>query len=114
MKFSRTKKVEGFTGLYYRDDNSFFGIYPTENGPAIYFEGKEYEVNPELDIQYIRNGKDRKFRIINYGIEIDYPELCRLGWDIFMWLDEDEVDLFCMIEQSYRKQEFYDQYTLGN
>ena len=112
MNFSRTSNLKGFTGLYYRDDNYFFGIYPTEDGPIAYFEGKEYKVHRDLDIQYIRSGKDRKFKIVDYNIEIDYTEMDRLGWDL-SWLEEDEVDLFCMIEKRYKGQEFYEQYTLG-
>lgn len=108
--FSDTKKITGFTGLYFKNDNHFFGVYPTVNGPIIYYEGKEYEVNPSLDIQLSKNGKFGKFEIIDYSIEIDYLESDRIGWDV--WSDEIDVDLFFMLEQRYKKQEFYDQYTL--
>jgi len=112
MNFSRNKKINGFTGLYFKEENHFFWIYPTKDGPVAYFEGKEYKVHPDLDIQFIRNGQNRKFKIVDYSIEINYKEVERLGWDIFMFFEEDEVDLFCMIEQRYQDQDFYDQYSL--
>ena len=95
------------------DGSEVVALYTSENGPVFYFKGREYGIYPDLNIEYIRIEKKRKFKIIDYNIEIEYDELCRLGWDIFMLLDEDDVDLFFMIEQRYKNQEFYDQYTLN-
>jgi len=112
-KFYNTKKIAAFTGLYskgYAYFDHFFGIYPTKDGPTIYFEGREYKIDPSLDIQVSKKGKAGKFKIVDYNIEIDYLESEWIGWDVFS--DEIDVDLFFMIEQRYKKQEFYDQYTL--
>ena len=104
------KKTPGFTGLYFRDENNFFAIYPSESGPVIFFEGKEYEINKELAISLLKQGKNRKFKIEDYNIEIAYTESPYIGFDV--WSDEIDVDLFFMIEQRYKEQEFYDRYTI--
>ena len=108
--FSKQSVQEGFTGLYFRDKNNFLGIYPTKNGPTIFFEGKEYPVNAGLDISLKKDGKNRKFVIKDYSIEIDYIESPYIGFD--SWSDEIDVDLFFMIEQSYKEDSFYEKFTL--
>ena len=111
MTFYRgDNKAPGFTGLYFRDDDHFLAIYPTETGPMIFFEGKEYAIHKDLSISLLKQGKDRKFKIAEYNIEIDYLESPYIGFDV--WSDEIDVDLFFMIEQSYKEQGFYDDYTL--
>lgn len=40
-KFYKKSKIKGFTGLYFRDKNTFFAIYPTLKGPMMYFDSKE-------------------------------------------------------------------------
>ena len=110
ITFSKNSVQEGFTGLYFRDENNFFAIYPSESGPVIFFEGKEYEINKELAISLLKQGKNRKFKIEDYNIEIAYTESPYIGFDV--WSDEIDVDLFFMIEQRYKEQEFYDRYTI--
>jgi len=114
-----TKKVPGFTGLYYSENNGFvtpddgikiFAIYPTQIGPVVYYEDKEYEINRELTITLSKEGKNRIFRIADYNIEVNYIESPYIGMD--SWSDEIDVDLFFMIEQRYQDQDFYDQYSL--
>lgn len=104
------KKVPGFTGLYFKDERSFFAIYPTKLGPQIYYKGKEYHINKDLSISLQKNDDKRKFYINNYNIEINYIQSPYIGFDALS--DEIDVDLFYMIEQRYRDDEFYDQYTL--
>jgi len=111
ISFSNTNKVSEFTGVYFKDDNTFFGIYPTKKGPVVYFKGEEYAINKDLKIQLIKDGKRRKFKIENYGVEIGYFESPFIGWDV--WSDEIDVDLFFMIEQKYQDQDFYQKYTLN-
>ena len=118
------KKTPGFTGLYYCEETNHDGfavpnngtkvvaLYPTVNGPRFYYEGKEYIIHPNLNIQLRKTGKKRKFKIKDYSIKFEYTEYPYFDWD--EWSREIDVDLFYMIEQRYKKQEFYDQYTLSN
>jgi hypothetical protein len=78
-----------FTGLYFKDDNNFFAIYPTKNGPIVYYKEREYEINPHLIISLTKDGKNRKFCIKEYNIEIDYMESPYIGFD--NWSDEIDV-----------------------
>ena len=99
-----------FTGLYFKDDTTFFArLYPTENGPIAYYKAKEYEINPNLTIFLIKNGKNRKFCIQEYNIEINYEESPFIGMDA--WSEEIDVDLFFMIATTYKNQDFYETYT---
>ena len=109
--FSNTSQVPGFTGLYFKDDSTFFAIYPTEHGPTVFFGGKEYAINEALTITLSKDGQSRTFRIDDYGIVISYLTSPYIGLDC--WSDEIDVDLFFMIEQRYKNQDFYDQYTLS-
>lgn len=94
----------------FKDDQSFFAIYPTKTGPQIYFEGKQLSINKNLLISLIKNGERRKFVIDDFNIEINYTESPYIGFDI--WSDEIDVDLFYMIEQLYKNDDFYERYTL--
>ena len=103
-----------FTGWYFSDGNTFFGVYPDgrkkRNIPIVFtawYRGKEYPIHKGLTIEWEKDGKDRIFKIQDYGIEIHYQESPFIG--IGEWLsDEDDVDLFCMIAQRYRDDEFYE------
>lgn len=108
-RLSKTKKVPGFTGLYYKNDFCFFAIYPTKYGPEIYYHGKQYVIKKDLAISLSKNGKRRQFTIIEYGIVINYTESPYIGLDV--WSDEIDVDLFYMIVQSYKSNSFYEKYT---
>lgn len=35
------KQIPQFTGLYFKDKNTFFALYPTEKGPMMYYKEKE-------------------------------------------------------------------------
>lgn len=104
------KKTKGFTGLYFMDERIFFAIYPTENGPIMYYEGNEYALNKELHITLRKNGKNRTFRIDEYNIRIDYFESPFIGMDV--WSDEEDVDLFYQIAKFYRDDEYYKDYFI--
>ena len=110
VEFYKKQNYSGFTGLYFKDDTTFFAIYPTENGPIAYYKAKEYEINPNLTISLMKSGKNRKFCIKEYNIEIDYIESPYIGFDC--WSGEIDVDLFFMIAETYTNQDFYEQYTL--
>ena len=107
--YKGNKKTQDFTGLYFKDDNSFFAIYPSVNGPLIFFNGKEFAINKNLSITLSKQDKIRIFKINDYGIEIHYLKSPYIGFD--SWSDEIDVDLFCMIEQKYKEQSFYERYT---
>jgi hypothetical protein len=108
-QFYQQSKVKGFTGLYFRDENTFFAIYPTASGPKIYYCGKEHTLTPELDITLQKDGEKREFAIRDFGIEIEYHESPYIGFDV--WSAEIDVDLFFMIEQRYKEPSFYERYT---
>jgi len=103
------KKIPGFTGIYFRDEKTFFGLYPTENGPVAWYDGKEYPIIKDLTISVKKKGDDRTFSIEEYGISIDYLKSPFIGFD--SWSTEIDVDLFIMIEQKYKTDEFYEGYT---
>jgi hypothetical protein len=109
-EFYEKPRQKGFTGLYFKDDSIFFGLYPTKSGPMIYFEKKEYPISKKLNITLQKNNKDRKFKIVDYEIEIDYIESIYLNWDT--WSEEEDVDLFYMIEHNYKLDSFYERFTL--
>lgn len=109
-KFMGEKGLPGYTGLYFKDSNNFFALYPTIYGPKIYFQGYEFDMQKDLTITLEKKGKERKFKILEYDIEIEYVESPYIGIDI--WSDEIDVDLFCLITQSYKADDFYTRHTL--
>lgn len=103
------KVIPYFTGLFFRDENTFFGLYPTERGPIMYYEGKEYPVTKDLHIIVEKKGDRREFHIEEYDIHIQYRKSKFIGFD--SWSTEIDVDLFYQIAQSYKTEEFYEKYT---
>lgn len=112
MIFSNQKSNNKFTGLYFKDEATFFAIYPTKLGPEIYYNENVYRIYPELTISLKKIGKDREFCIQEYNIIIRYKESFYIGTDI--WSEEDDIDLFFIIKQRYKSNEFYKQYTITN
>lgn len=109
-EYSKGKKqIPYFTGLYFKAENTFFALYPTENGPIMYYEGKEYPLKKNLHICLIKTEKSREFRIKEYNICIKYRTSSYIGFDV--WSDEEDVDLFYQIEQSYKNDEYYKKFT---
>lgn len=109
-EYSKGKKqIPYFTGLYFKEENTFFALYPTENGPVMYYEGKEYPLKKDLHICLIKTEKIREFRIKEYNICIKYRTSSYIGFDV--WSDEEDVDLFYQIEQSYKNDEYYKKFT---
>lgn len=103
------KKISHFTGMYFKDKDTFFALYPTENGPIMYYEGKEYPLNKDLHIGLIKTENSREFSIQEYNICIKYRSSPYVGFDV--WSNEEDVDLFYQIEQSYKKEEYYKKFT---
>ena len=109
-KYNKGKKqVPYFTGLYFKDENVFFALYPTENGPIMYYDGTEYPLKKELHILLIKTDRINEFRIEEYNICIQYQCSPYVGFDV--WSDERDVDLFYQIEQSYKNDEYYEKFT---
>lgn len=107
--YCKASGAKYLTGLYFEDDNNFFAIYPTKNGPIMYYDGKEYPLNKDLHIKVIKQGKQRQFLIDEYGIDIKYRTSAIIGFD--EWSTEMDVDLFYQIEQSYKDDEYYKKFT---
>ena len=103
------KQMPYFTGKYFKEENIFFALYPTDNGPIMYYEGKEYPLKKDLHIYLTKTEKSREFRIEEYNICIQYRTSQYVGFDV--WSDEKDVDLFYQIEQSYKDNEYYKKFT---
>jgi hypothetical protein len=108
-EFYTSHRINSFTGLYFSDENTFFALYPSPSGPQIYFNNMEYSINKNLSIELHKNGKNRLFSIKDFGIEINYLESQYMGFDV--WSEEADVDLFYMLLQNYKTDEFYEGYT---
>ena len=50
------KQMPYFTGLYFEEENVFFALYPTENGPIMYYEGKEYPIKAGENFSFAKGG----------------------------------------------------------
>lgn len=103
------KQIPYFTGLYFKAENIFFALYPTENGPIMYYDGKEYPLKKDLHICVTRTEESREFYIEEYNINIRYCTSPYIGFDV--WSDEEDIDLFYQIEQSYKNDEYYKKFT---
>ena len=103
------KQMPYFTGKYFKEENIFFALYPTDNGPIMYYEGKEYPLKKDLHIYLTKTEKSREFRIEEYNICIQYRTSQYVGFEV--WSDEKDVDLFYQIEQSYKDNEYYKKFT---
>ena len=111
VNFYKGEKLsKGYTGLYFRDDNTFFAVYPSKEGAMIHFKGKNYPLTDKLIISLAKSEKQRTFRIDDYDIEINYIESPYIGFD--SWSDEIDVDLFYKITQLYKDKDFHDRHTL--
>ena len=103
------KKIPYFTGLYFEDEDTFFALYPTENGPMMYYNGKEYLLKKDLHICLEKKEESREFYIEEYNIQIKYHTSPYIGFDA--WSEEKDIDLFYQIEQSYKNEEYYKKFT---
>lgn len=112
-KFNRGKKeFPFFTGLYFRDEKTFFALYPTGKCSMMYYEEIEYPLHKNLHIDLVVTEPWREFSIEEYGIYIKYHTSKYLGFDV--WSEEEDVDLFYRIKKRYKDDEFYKKYTGGN
>ena len=96
-------------GSYFKDEKTFFALYPTESGPMMFYKKKEYPLKKNLHISLKKKDKWRRFHIWEYGIHIKYRTSRYIGFDV--WSTEMDVDLFYRIEQSYKTDEFYEKYA---
>ena len=107
--FYKKPKEKGFTGLYFYDKQNFFAIYPSNEGPMIYYCGRKYQLKKELHIKLNKMEDWREFYIEEYNINIKYRTSKYIGFDV--WSKEEDVDLFYQIEQSYKDDEYYKKFT---
>lgn len=118
MKLYADYKFRHFTGNYFEDDNTFFALYASHEGPMIYYDGTEYSIKPNLDIKVIYDNSNededkpnrRKICVIHdYDIYIEYDEPL-FGYN--SWSEKIDVDLFFKLEQEYKTRKFYANYTI--
>jgi len=107
--YKTEKQIPYFTGLYFRDKDTFFALYPTEDGPIMYYGGNEYPLNKKLHIKLRKMGDWREFCIEDYDIHIKYRTSKYIGFDV--WSEEEDVDLFYQIEKYYKSDEYYKKFT---
>ena len=103
------KQIPYFTGQYFKDRETFFALYPTENGPVMYYQGMEYQLKKELHISLKKTENCREFIIEEYNIRIKYQTSKYIGFDI--WSKEEDVDLFFQIEKLYKSDDYYKKFT---
>ena len=103
--YKEYSKSTEFRGFYFKDEGTFFALFKSDKGPKIYFEGNEYQLSKDLHISLKKMGKQREFCIEEYHICIKYRTSPYIGFDV--WSDEEDVDLFYQIEQSYKNDEYY-------
>ncbi len=108
-RFNDEKINAGFTGLFYKNNEIFFVLYPSTEGPMIYYDNKTYHLSPDLTIRYLRSDNKRKFIIKEYNITIKYEKSKFTGFD--SWSNEEDIDLFYQIYKGYKRQEFISKYT---
>ena len=83
--------------------------YPTKSGSIMYYEEKEYLLNKDLHISLVKTKDLREFIIQGYNIRIKYHSSPYIGVNV--WSNEEDVDLFYQIEQSYKDEEYYKKFT---
>lgn len=109
--FFSWKELKGTSeGFYYYDGTIFFALIESKEGPQMYYEGRLYPLSKELNIRISKMEENRTFVIEEYGICIQYVESKYIGFDV--WSKEIDVDLFYMIEQLYKTEDFYKKFTV--
>ena len=115
LKTGRTKfykdqpTSEEFTGLYYKNEDLFFALFPTSEGPMIYYDKKCYPITRELNIQLTEGENCGEFIIPEYQIDIKYRYSRYLGFDD--WSRKEDIDIFYILFSKYKNDSFYVQYT---
>ncbi len=107
--FSSKAVGNNLAGFFFLENKEFFALYSTKEGPTIYYQNKQYPITPELHIHVNRMGDWREVDIQEYGIHIRYKTSPYIGFDV--WSTEEDVDLFCYLENKYKNVEFYQRFT---
>ena len=76
-----------------------------ETGEKKFFD--DYSGFEKFDGFYFKDREE--FRIEEYNICIKYRTSPYIGFDV--WSDQEDVDLFYQIEQSYKNDEYYKKFT---
>lgn len=96
---------ERIVGCYFKEGETFFAIFASEEGPKLYFDGRQYYLRKDLHIKLEKTDAEREFSIEEYNICIKYHISSFIGFDV--WSREEDVDLFYQIAQSYKNDEYY-------
>ena len=98
------KDITGeYTGVYFKNDATLLALFPSKEGPRIFFKGKIFPLDKALTINWGKLDEKRYFSIKEYGIDIVYDAL-EYGWD--NWSYEEDVDLLLRISQQYKNEDF--------
>lgn len=101
--------IDEFSGLFYKTDELFLGLFPTIEGPMLYYNSRIYPIYRDLIIELKEDDNSGEFRIVDYGIDIKYDYSKFLGFDV--WSNKEDIDLFYIIYNKYKTDSFYRQYT---
>ena len=109
-KFYRNNSlVDEFSGVFYKTDDLFVGLFPTIEGPVFYHNNNLYPIRRDLNIELVEGDNSGEFRIPEYEIDIKYDYSKFLGFDV--WSNKEDVDIFFIIYSKYKTDSFYRQYT---
>ena len=97
--------LKSLTVFILKIEKIFFVIFASEEGPKLYFKDNVYQLRKDLHISLKEMDTVREFRIEEYNICIKYRTSPYIGFDV--WSDQEDVDLFYQIEQSYKNDEYY-------
>lgn len=109
-EFYRDSKTKGFMGLYLRRGDFFCALYPSKEGPMLFYENKSYPITPELTINLEKSDDNRVFTIEEYAITIEYKEVPY--WDFEWYYEEKDKDFLMRIFEDHKTEEFNTRYTL--
>ena len=107
--YNNYSKFDKFDGFYFKNEEEFFAIYASDNGPNLYYNFRVYPLNKKLHITLKKMGDWREFSIGEYNIHIRYRTSKYIGFDV--WSEEEDVDLFYQIEQNYKNDDYYKKFT---
>lgn len=111
----KEKRIPYFTGFYFKFENTFFALYPTENGPIMYYEGQEYKlkkaVNTKLYLVKFHFSKKECYALW-YTDDVDGFLLDDNG-KIRSFVSEEETRLFANRKGYHLLEYFFRSCTIG-
>lgn len=96
-------------GHFFFNDIDFVALYSRNNKVKLFYQ-KEFDIHKGLTIKLVKNDYNHStFIIEDYNVEIHYEKSKFIGLDC--WSQEDDVDLFYIITESYKKDIFYEEFN---